>query len=146
VFTSFGCSGATIPAGLIGAYDGSASETQKPSSVDPRPGAVTEDTAVTADDQPPQLDQVTGWLARRDRDELDALLVTVGVNDAGFATVVALCALPPEAWIALGVLGVPVAGGVLGAAFGGPFGIGIGALVGASLSAGDRRRPRSPSM
>ncbi len=134
VFRSFGCSGATVPVGLLGVYDGSASEEARPPTVDPRRAAVTSEKAVTADDQPPQLDQVTGWLARRNRTQLDALLVTIGVNDVGFATVVGLCALPPEAWIAAGLLGGPAAGSVLGAAFGGPFGIGVGALVGSALS------------
>ncbi len=134
VFKSFGCSGATVPVGLLGVYDGSTNELRKANSIDPRPGAVTTEAAVTADDQQPQLNQVTGWLARNNRTELDALLVTIGVNDVGFGTVVSLCALPAEAWIAAGLLGGPAAGAAFGVAFGGPFGIGIGALIGSALS------------
>jgi hypothetical protein len=73
-FASFACSGATVPVGLIGPYAGAV----------PPPG------------QPPlpsQLDQAASWLAQQGLSRIDALVVSIGGNDANFAALVAACAV-----------------------------------------------------
>jgi hypothetical protein len=63
------CSGATMLAGLLGGYAG----------VEPPPGAA---------DLPPQVDRAEDLIGGR---EVDAVLLSIGVNDAGFGPIVEAC-------------------------------------------------------
>jgi hypothetical protein len=67
------CSGATIDVGLLGAYRGVIV-----------PGEVT-------DPLDPQIAQVKHWMELMRLDKLDALVITIGGNDVGFAEVVSKC-------------------------------------------------------
>jgi hypothetical protein len=69
-FVPLGCSGATIPRGLLGPYVG----------IEP-----DRDRTV----QPPQVDLLNGLAARR---EVDAVLVSIGANDVHFGDIVQFCA------------------------------------------------------
>ncbi len=77
VFKSFACSGASIAgAGLLGQYGG----------VQPEVGKAP---------MQPQIRQINDWLAATGTTKIDALLVSVGVNDVGFSDIVAKCAVFP---------------------------------------------------
>lgn len=69
-FVALGCSGATVPRGLLGAYQG----------IEPAKDGRAE---------PPQVDLVNALAERR---AVDALLVSVGANDIHFAKIVQFCA------------------------------------------------------
>jgi lysophospholipase L1-like esterase len=69
-FLHLACSGTTIDAGLLGPYEGI------------EPGASL----------PPQLDALTKLVGDR---EVDALLVSIGANDVGFASLVRNCFVRP---------------------------------------------------
>jgi len=74
-FFSVACSGASIGAGLVGPYEGA--------------------NPVRGEMLPPQIDQVAEIVhARGLTRPIDALLISVGANDIGFAKIVRLCADP----------------------------------------------------
>jgi GDSL-like Lipase/Acylhydrolase family len=68
-FVHVGCSGATIPAGLIGGYRG----------IEPAPGGAL---------LPPQLNEVRRLTAGR---RIDAMLISIGVNDMHFSPLIKFC-------------------------------------------------------
>ena len=68
-FVHLACSGAEIVTGVIGPYAG----------VEPPPGAA---------DLPPQIDQALALIGDR---EVDAVLLSIGGNDAGFGPIVEAC-------------------------------------------------------
>lgn len=121
VFRSFACSGATIPAGLIGPYAGADAvlNTSRP-------------------DQAAQIQQVDTFIAGRANRRLDALVVGIGGNDFAFAGIVALCLVPNER-VAVAGAGVGTAmsfvlgGPILGYSFA-PTAALIGGITGNALA------------
>jgi hypothetical protein len=69
-FVPLGCSGATVPRGLLGPYAG----------IEPRGGR----------ELAPQVEELEAVAERR---EVDAALVSIGANDVGFSKVVQFCAV-----------------------------------------------------
>lgn len=76
-FISFACSGAKITEeGILAPYNG----------VEPN---------VTRPPMPAQIDQVNEWADDWGLTKIDAMLISIGVNDVGFGTVVEKCAVSP---------------------------------------------------
>ena len=75
IYKNFACSGATISEGILG--------TQEKSGIDVKKVPIR-----------PQVEQVQDWMQEQGIDKLDAIIMSVGINDIQFASAVQSCLSP----------------------------------------------------